>query len=322
MGMFILTCFYGSCFFLFSKQRDIQQTSSSSPVNTTLRLFGGDLGCDWEELCYPEKTMTSISSNSKTKMIGLQPVIARQIQTLASLESNYETSEDEEHIEKELGEMDQVGEEFADEEEMEDDFDEEDVNDDDEDYVDFCNFLTKSPACDAAASRFIHTSFVTSSFSFSMTNDDDSSEEEDETGDIREEDASENDSADEDEFDWSTPQTSYIGGFDPFAVSGLFMPSLLSTLAYGSPSVTDEKPCNSDNDSDLNEGEVKELAQKLKDVNRRWLEMYSNSKDCGDSTKVDAENCITSKAIEVSCKKNVSCIMVFVVCLSSSVFSS
>lgn len=256
--------------------------------------------------------MTSISSNSKTTMIGLQPIITRQIQTLASLESNFETSEDEECMDEQVGEMVQVGEELADEEEMEDEFDAEDDSDDDDDYVEFCNLLTKSPARDAAASRFIHTSFVTSSFSFSVTNAEDSSEDDDDDDDAGgdREGASENDS-DEDEFDWSAPHTMCFGGFDPFAVSGLFMPSLLSTIASCPPPVPDEKSCNSNEDYDNNEEEGKELAQKLNDINRRWFEMYSNCDD-GNSTMVDAENCIASQAIKVTCKKNVSHILVLV----------
>lgn len=280
------------------------QLPSSLPFNAKLCLFGGDLGCDWEELCYPEKTMTSISSNGKTTMIGLQPVITRQIQTLASLESNYETSEDEERLEEEIEEMDRVGVELVDEGEMEDDFDAEDDNDDDDDdYVEFCNLLTRSPAHDAAASRFIHASFVTSSFSFSVTNDEDSSEDDDNAGDDREG-TSENDS-DEDEFDWSAPTTTCFSGFDPFAVSGLFMPSLLSAIASCPSLVLDDQSCSSSNNYDNNEDEHTELAQKLKDINTRWFETYSDSND-DNSTVVDAEDCMTAEAVKVTCKKNVS----------------
>lgn len=215
-----------------------------------------------------QKFMKSMTSNGPTG----DPWINREVKTLSSLESNCESETSEDEMK-------------ADETPMQPQLEM------DDDYITFCNKLTKSPDRDAASSRLFCASVFSGSFSFAIASDDedDVTDDDDDVGDDDEgenkgsyrDDRPEPSDHDFDCLKFSNGRcfSSSSARFDPLAMSGLFLPALLSpeifdvppSLIFGAGSFC------SLGGSDDNEEEEFADHERLKEVNERWQQEYESS---------------------------------------------
>lgn len=243
-------------------QNDIDWKKSQSKIFNSRKANGQS-----------KKAVTSVGSNTTADDFKLNPWTNREVKTLSSLESNCEseTSENEmdadETTAQPLLEMDG-------------------------DYSTFCSELTKSPDKDAASSRLFCASVsFAGRFCFAIASDDESDITEDDDDDDEEEEEITNkrdDGTEQDRHDFECLEYSSTrcckptssAKFDPFTISGLFLPSLHSpeigavqppSLIFGA-----ETFC-SFSGFDVAEEEWLENNEKLKEVNRKWLEEYDSS---------------------------------------------
>lgn len=220
------------------------------------------------------KVMTSVASSITADDFNLNPWINREVKTLSSLESNCESETSEYEMEADETTVQPLLEM-------------------DNDYITFCNELTKSPDKDAASSRLFCASVsFAGSFCFAIADDDESdfTDDDDDDDDDEEEENKTNKRDDRTEqghhdfecLEYSSTHycNSSSAKFDPFTISGLFLPSLHSpeigaeqppSLIFGAEAFCSFSSC------DVNEEEWLENNEKLKEVNRKWLEEYDSS---------------------------------------------